>query len=231
MTTRFPPRRRAALVRGIVIRLAALAVAFALMVFLPAGTVRYWPAWGYIAVLVVPMAFVVGHFLRHDPAFLERRFHHREKEPTQKAVVAVTTVLFAAGFVVPGLDWRFGWSAVPAWAVVVADALVLASYAFVYMVFRENSYASRTVQVEKTQKVIATGPYAAVRHPMYSGIIVMYLATPVALGSWWGLLPMLSLPVALVVRLFNEEKVLSRDLPGYARYLRRVRWRLLPGVW
>jgi len=231
MAAPFPPRRRAALVRGIVIRLAGLAVVIGLVLFLPAGTVRYWPGWAYCAVLAVPMTVVVAYFLNHDPAFLERRFRHREKEPVQKAVVVLATGLFVAGFVVPALDFRYGWSAVPVWVIAAADALVLLSYGFVFLVFRENSFASRVVEVEKRQRVVSTGPYAVVRHPMYLGVIVMYLATPVALGSWWGLPPMLSLPVALVIRLLNEEQVLVRELPGYARYLRRVRWRLIPGVW
>ena len=231
MTAGFSAKRRASLLSGIVIRLVALAIIFGLIVFLPAGTIRYWPAWIYLAVLAVPMAGVMGYLLKNDPELLERRFHHREKETTQKAVVLVTTALFAAGFIVPAFDYRFGWSAVPAWAVATADALVMAGYGFVFLVFRENSYASRVVEIARGQRVISTGPYAVVRHPMYLGITVMYLATPVALGSWWGILPMLSLPVSLVVRLLNEETVMLRELSGYARYCSRIRYRLIPGVW
>lgn len=219
------------LVRGILARLVGLAVLFALVLFLPAGSLGYWAAWAYIAVIGVPFTVVLAYFLRRDPAFLERRIRMKEKETTQKAVVAVSSFLFLAGFVVSALDFRFGWSDVPLWAVVAADALVMAGYGFVFLVFRENSYASRIVEVERSQKVVSTGPYGVIRHPMYTGIIVMYLATPVALGSWWGILPILSTPIALVVRLLNEEKVLRRGLPGYARYCRKVRWRLVPGIW
>jgi len=223
--------RRAALIRGAIIRLAALVVILGLVLFLPAGTFGYWPGWAYCAALFVPLTGVVFYLLKNDPELLERRMHHREKENTQKVVVVISTILFAAGFVVPALDYRFGWSAVPVWVIAAADALVLAGYGFVFLVFRENTYASRVVEVAKGQKVISTGPYAFVRHPMYFGIIVMYLATPVALGSWWGVLPMLSLPVALVARLRNEEEVMLRELSGYGSYRRKVRYRLIPGVW
>jgi protein-S-isoprenylcysteine O-methyltransferase Ste14 len=225
------PARKRALIRGIAFRLVGLFAAFALILFVPAGSLRYWAGWAYCAVLAVPMTLVISYFLRHDPAFLERRIRHREKETAQKRIVAVGSLLFVAGFVVSALDFRFGWSAVPVWEIAAADALVLASYSFIFSVFRVNSYASRIVEVEKRQRVVSSGPYGVVRHPMYTGVIVMYLATPVALGSWWGVLPMLSIPVILVIRLLNEEKVLARGLPGYSRYLRKVRYRLVPGIW
>jgi len=231
MANKYSSRRLRALIRSIAVHLAGLFVAFALVLFIPAGSLRYWAGWAYCAVLGIPLVGVLTYFLKHDPAFLERRMRHKEKETTQKWVVVIGSTLFAAGFVLPALDFRFGWSEVPVWVIAVADALVLLSYGFVFLVFRENSYASRIVEVEKSQKVISTGPYGVVRHPMYTGTIVMYLATPVALGSWWGVLPMLSIPVILVVRLLNEEKVLARSLPGYSRYLRKVRYRLLPGIW
>jgi protein-S-isoprenylcysteine O-methyltransferase Ste14 len=177
------------------------------------------------------MLLVVGYFLKYDQKFLASRMQMKEKETTQKWVVAVSFLLFILGFLVPGLDFRFGWSKVPAWQVVSADVLVLASYFYCFLVFRENSFASRIVEVKKGQKVISTGPYSHVRHPMYTAITVMYMVTPLALGSYWGMIPMLSIPALLIVRLLNEEKVLRKKLPGYSGYCRKVRYRLIPGVW
>jgi protein-S-isoprenylcysteine O-methyltransferase Ste14 len=155
----------------------------------------------------------------------------RERERTQKGVIGLSMIFLLAAFIVPGLDRRWGWSVMPWWVVVAADLLVLLGYAIIFRVFRENQFTSRTIQVEQGQQVISTGPYAAVRHPMYVGVLVFYLASPIALGSWWAFLPTLTFIPILVVRILNEEQVLERDLPGYREYKLKTRYRLLPGIW
>ena len=150
---------------------------------------------------------------------------------TQKRVINLSLLWFLLAFIIPGLDFRFGWSSVPVIVVLVAALFVLLGYIMVFLVFRENTYASRVIEVAKGQKVIDTGPYAIVRHPMYIGAIVMYVLSPLALGSWWAVLFALPIIPLLVVRILNEEKVLSQDLPGYVAYCQKVRYRLLPGIW
>ncbi|HSB46792.1 MAG TPA: isoprenylcysteine carboxylmethyltransferase family protein [Candidatus Bilamarchaeum sp.] len=220
-----------ALTRKIVLIYVAALVFLGIIFFVPAGTTDYWQAWAYMAVVLVPAAAVVAYFLRKDPEFLERRFRTREKEARQQAIIKAAFGIFIIAFIVPGLDRRFGWSAIPPEISLAADALVFLGYALVFLVFRENSYAGRTIEVEKGQKVISTGPYSIVRHPMYLGSIMMYMATPIALGSYFAFpLFLLIIPV-FVFRILNEEEVLRRDLPGYAAYCEKTKYRLLPLIW
>ena len=202
-----------------------------LMLFVPAGTIDYWEAWVYCAALLVPFLIVVTYLLRNDPELLARRIRLNEKESAQKKIIGVSSVIFFVIFLIPGLDHRFGWSDVPVVVVLAANILVILGYSFIFLVFRENTYASRIVEVEQNQKVISTGPYALVRHPMYLGFSIMVLATPVALGSYWALPAFLSFPLILVYRIMNEEEVLVRELPGYSDYMQNVRYRLVPGIW
>jgi protein-S-isoprenylcysteine O-methyltransferase Ste14 len=195
------------------------------------GSLAWWQAWAYCAVLLVPMTFFVLRMLRVDPEFLEWRITMREKERTQRRVVSWGMPVFVALMLVPGLDRRFGWSAVPVVVVLAALGLVLAGYLGVLWVFTVNRWAGRTVETRQGQQVISTGPYAIVRHPMYTSSLLLYLATPVALGSWWTMLPAALCVAVLVVRIRNEEEVLVRELPGYPEYRAKVRYRLLPGVW
>jgi len=199
--------------------------------FLPAGTLDYWQAWVYMGLLLLPMFLVVTYFLKKDPELLERRMRTKEKEPEQKTIIRLSALLFLAIYLLPGFDRRFGWSSVPLIAVIAADLIVLAAYWRFFRVMRENRYLSRVVEVEQKQKVIDTGPYALVRHPMYAAIIPLYLFTPLALGSFWAMIPAAFFPLILIARIFNEEKVLSRELAGYRKYARRVKFRLIPGVW
>jgi protein-S-isoprenylcysteine O-methyltransferase Ste14 len=217
--------------KTILTRFSAAFIVVALMIFLPAGSLYYWQAWVYLGVLFVPLVFVVNYFLKRDPAFLERRMRVREREDPQKRIQGFGSILFLIGYLIPGLDYRYGWSVVPIPLVLAADAIVFLGYLFIFLVFRENSYASRIVEVEAGQPVITTGPYALIRHPMYLGVILMFLATPLALGSWWSLAVFSLLPVFLVFRIQNEEEVLTRELPGYAAYCKKVRYRLIPLVW
>jgi len=212
-------------------RLLMVVLIMAAMFFLPAGTLNYWQAWTFMAILLVPMFFVLAYFLKKEPEVLERRMRMKEKEPAQKSIQRWSYPFFLAAFLLPGFDRRFGWSAVPAWLVIAADAVVLAAYLLFVRVMRENRFLSRVVEVDLKQKVICTGPYALVRHPMYAAVIPLYLSSPLALGSFWALVPAAFIPLALIARIFNEEKVLSRELEGYRKYARRVKYRLIPGLW
>lgn len=206
-------------------------IVMALFLFLPAGSLFYWPAWVYLGVLFIPMIVVGNYFITRDPGLLERRLRAREQYEPQKRIQGITGILFFIGFLIPGLDYRFGWSSVPVPLILAADAVVALGYLLVFLVFRENSYSSRIINVEAGQRVITTGPYAIIRHPMYLGVTLMFLATPLALGSWWAVPVFLFLPVFLVFRIRNEEEVLIRELPGYAEYCRDVKYRLIPGIW
>ena len=202
-----------------------------IFILLPAGTFIFWEAYAYFATLLIPAAFVISYFLKRDPAFLERRAKMNEKEAQQKIIVILSIIPYMAGFILPGFDHRFGWSDIPVYIVIIADLLVLLSYIYIFFVFKENSYAARVVEVEDDQKVISTGPYSMVRHPMYLGVLVMFLSTPIALGSYWAVIPFALMPVILVFRILNEEKVLSEQLPGYSEYCKNVRFRIIPFIW
>jgi protein-S-isoprenylcysteine O-methyltransferase Ste14 len=225
-----PSARRSLARKAVRIGVTAF-LALSAMFFIPAGTLAYWQAWLYMGTLLVPMLFVVRYMLRHSPDLLERRFRFRERERTQIGVQTCGTFFLLAAFIIPGLDHRWGWSSVPVWCVIAADLLVLLGYLLIIRVFKENEYASRTVEVVEGQRVISSGPYAILRHPMYAGVVIFYLASPVALGSWWALLPAAIIVPMLVIRIVNEEQVLQRDLPGYTEYRQRVRYRLVPGIW
>src|SRR3972149_6939795 len=164
------------------IRFIMMPILMGLMLFLPAGSLHYWQAWIYFGVLFIPMSFMVYYFLKKDPELLERRMRMREKEEKQKTIIKFAYIFFFIGFIIPGLDHRYHWSNVPVLLVIAANAMVLSGYIFVFFVLRENSYASRIIEVEKGQKVITSGPYVIVRHPMYLGVLLMYLFTPIALG-------------------------------------------------
>jgi protein-S-isoprenylcysteine O-methyltransferase Ste14 len=205
-----------------------------LLVFVPAGTVRYWQAWAYLSIFTGASVLTTLYLIRHDPALLERRMKGgptAEKQPTQKLIMLGTSVGFVGLLVVSALDARFGWSVVPLGAVLFGDALVIAGFYFISIVYRENTFTSATIEVAKDQKVISTGPYAVVRHPMYAGALLYLLGTPLALGSYWGLVVFGAVLPLLLWRLFDEERFLCRNLPGYTEYRKRVRHRLVPFVW
>jgi protein-S-isoprenylcysteine O-methyltransferase Ste14 len=215
----------------VIVRLLAAVVLLGAIFFLTAGTVRYWEAWGFMAVSLLPASLYAAHLLRHNPALLERRLKAREKEPQQKRIVALSMLAIVATFLLPGLDKRLGWSCVPVWLVVAADVVILLGYLLFVLTLRQNEYAARTVEVEPGQRVVTSGPYSLVRHPMYLGATLIYAAAPLALGSYWALIPAALFPLLLVARLLNEEQVLLRDLDGYADYCKSVRHRLIPGIW
>jgi protein-S-isoprenylcysteine O-methyltransferase Ste14 len=225
------PHELKSLIKKIIKRFSLVPIVLGLLILVPAGTFNFWQVYVYLAVLVIPMIFVLFYFLKNDPLFLERRTRAKEKEKAQKIIQIVFSVIFISGFVIPGLDKRFGWSDIPINFVLITDIIILLGYLLIFFVFRQNSYASRVVEVDKSQKVITTGLYSIVRHPMYLGVLIMYIPTPVALGSYWGLIPMAAIPLAIVFRILNEEKVLSNDLPGYKEYCQKTRYRLIPLIW
>jgi protein-S-isoprenylcysteine O-methyltransferase Ste14 len=220
-----------ALKKKIAIRFSLIPLFLGLIILLPAGTFKFWQTYTYFAVLVVPMISVMFYFLKKDPKFLELRTRVKETEKQQKLVSIFSTAIFLAGFIISGLDHRFTWSNVPTYIVIAADIVVLLGYLIIFFVFKQNSYASRIIEVNKDQKVIVTGLYGVVRHPMYLGIIIMFLPTPIALGSYWALIPFAFLPISLVLRILNEEKVLSNNLQGYKEYCLKTRYRLIPFIW
>lgn len=204
-----------------------------IFIFLPAGTFNYWEGWVFMAVFFACNLALTAYLVLKDPKLLERRMKagpSAERTKTQKIIVVLAFAFFAGLAIVPALDHRFGWSDVPAFVVVLGNLLTVASYFGFYWVLRENTYAAATIRVEEGQKVISTGPYAIVRHPMYSAALVMSLGMVLALGSWWGILLLVPGILVLVWRLLDEEKFLHEDLPGYTEYTRKVRWRLIPGI-
>jgi protein-S-isoprenylcysteine O-methyltransferase Ste14 len=220
-----------ALKRAAFVRFSSGGVVLGALLFGTAGTFRYWEGWVFLATLFIPVSLAVRYLFRHDPELMERRLRAREERPRQKGIVAVSGVFWLMAFLVPGLDHRFGWSTVPALLVLLADALVLGGYLLLFLAMRENAFASRAVQVDPGQTVISTGPYALVRHPMYLGISAMLLSAPLALGSYWAILPASATPLFLVLRILDEEEALLEELPGYREYTRHTTRRLIPWVW
>ena len=201
------------------------------LLFLPAGSLSYVGGWRLMGLLFGPMLIAGFVMLFRSPAFLEKRLDAREKQAAQKGVLAFSGLMFIGSFVVAGLDWRFGWSKVSLPVTIIASILFLAAYGLYAEVMRENAYLSRTVKVEEGQKVVDTGLYGIVRHPMYSATLLLFLAMPLVLGSWYALIPMAFYPAIIIVRLLNEEKLLTRELPGYEAYKQKVKYRLIPFIW
>lgn len=202
-----------------------------LLIFLPAGSLAYANGWLLIGLLFVPMLIAGFVMLFKSPDFLAKRLDVKEKQATQKGVLAFSGLMFIAGFVVAGLDYRFGWSNVPQAVIVVASVLFLAAYGLYGQVMRENAYLSRTVKVEEGQKVVDTGLYGIVRHPMYMATILLFSMIPLVLGSWYSLIAFAFYPVIIIVRLKAEEELLTRELKGYAAYKQKVKYRIIPFIW
>ncbi|MGH6684642.1 MAG: methyltransferase family protein [Pseudolabrys sp.] len=222
------------LTRNALLRSALSVLVFAVLLFAPAGTLHYWQAWLYGFVFVAGIAVISVYFLKHDPKLVERRMKvgpRAETEPAQKVIMTIIFAGFLLLVILPGLDHRWHWSAVPAWLALAANTVVALSFVVFFVVMKQNSYAASTIRVETGQPVVSTGLYGIIRHPMYSGGLLLVFGAPLALGSYWGLLIATATLPALIWRLLDEERYLKLNLPGYADYCRRVRYRLIPGVW
>jgi protein-S-isoprenylcysteine O-methyltransferase Ste14 len=210
-----------------------LAVAMGLVLFVPAGTVHYWQAWAYLGVFFGASFLITLYLMKNDPDLLKRRLSAgpaAEKEKTQKIIMLFASIGFIASLVVPALDRRFMWSGVPLYMEIAGEILTAVGFYIIFLVYKENPFSSATIEISEDQKVISTGPYAFVRHPMYAGGLLLFIGTPLALGSFWGLLAFIATLPALIWRLLNEEKFLAENLPGYVEYCAKIRWRLIPGV-
>jgi protein-S-isoprenylcysteine O-methyltransferase Ste14 len=223
-----------ALHRQAFIGLLFLLLVMASLLLIAAGTLHYWQAWVFLGVYFACSLAITLDLMKRDPALLARRMRggpFAEKETVQKVIMSFASLGFIGLLVVPGLDRRFGWSEMPPWMTIAGDALMLVGWLGIFHVFRENSFTSSTIEVAEDQKVISSGPYAWVRHPMYAAALLMLTGIPISLGSWWGLLVIAAILPAILWRLLDEEKFLARSLAGYIEYQGRVRYRLLPLIW
>ena len=206
----------------------------AALIFIPAWTLDYWQAWTFLAAYFGCSFAITLYLMVRDRKLLQRRMSGgptAEKEPTQKIIMFFASLGFIGLLIFPALDHRFVWSRVPSYMALAGDVLVVLGFLVIFFVLKENTFSSSTIELAPNQKVISTGLYTIVRHPMYAGALVMLIGIPIALGSWWGLLDLVSMMPALIWRLFDEEKFLARSLPGYAEYQHKVRFRLIPLVW
>jgi protein-S-isoprenylcysteine O-methyltransferase Ste14 len=213
--------------------LFVVTIVIGLLLFVSAGTIHYWQAWVYVGIYFTASCLTVLYLVKRDPALLRRRMRGgptKEKRKPQRAAMFLASLGFIAAMVVPALDHRFKWSSVPVYAVILGEFLTSLWFLVMFLVLRENTFSSATVQIAEGQTVISTGPYTIVRHPMYAGGLFSFIGTPLALGSWWGLLALVVVLPALTWRLLDEEKLLRESLPGYTAYAERVRYRLVPGV-
>lgn len=202
-----------------------------LLLFLPAGTVKYWNGWLFIGILFIPM-FIVGIVIMlRSPDLLEKRLNSKEKEEEQKTVIALSAIMFIAAFVIAGLNFRFSWIIMPNWVVYCASGIFLAAYLLYAEVMRENVYLSRTVEVQENQKVIDTGLYGIVRHPMYSTTLLLFLSMGIVLGSLFSFAILLFYIPIIAKRINNEEMVLTQGLDGYEEYKKKVKYRVIPFIW
>jgi protein-S-isoprenylcysteine O-methyltransferase Ste14 len=216
------------------IGLLFLLLVMASLLLIAAGTLHYWQAWVFLGVYFACSLAITLDLMKRDSALLARRMRggpFAEKETVQKIIMSFASLGFIGLLVVPGLDRRFGWSEMPSWMAIAGDALMLVGWLGIFHVFRENSFTSSTIEVAEDQKVISSGPYAWVRHPMYAAALLMLTGIPISLGSWWGLLVIAAILPAILWRLLDEEKFLARSLAGYIEYQGRVRYRLLPLIW
>jgi protein-S-isoprenylcysteine O-methyltransferase Ste14 len=207
---------------------------FLALIFGAAGTFDYWQGWLFLATFIASTAGFTVFLATYDRPLLERRMKagpQHEQEWSQKIIVSLVFLAFFASIVLPALDYRFRWSPVPPWVSILGNAMIVLSFLFIFRVTRVNSFAASNIRVEKDQRVIDTGPYAHVRHPMYAGAIWLFAGIPLALGSWWSVGLVVPVLPVLAWRILDEEKILQRDLPGYAEYMRKVRFRLVRFVW
>lgn len=222
------------LARKTILGFAQLIIGLVIFLLAPAWTLDFWQAWVYLLVFAASAALITAYLWKKDPKLLERRVNAgpgAEKERSQKLIQLFASLGFIGVMILPSLDHRLSWSDVPLSVVIVGDVLVALGFLTIFIVFKENTFTAATIVLAPDQKVISTGPYAIVRHPMYSGALVMLFGTPLALGSWWGLLMFIPMIFIITWRLLAEEKFLSQSLSGYNEYCQKVRYRLVPFIW
>ena len=203
----------------------------AALIFIPAWTLYYWQGWLFLVSFFLPMLFVMVYMLKYERKLLEKRINVKERREPQAWIQIMNTGLFIAAIIIAGLDHRFGWSNIPIQGVIISDLFMLIGYFMFIRTMLYNEYASRTIEIQKGQKLISTGPYAIVRHPMYSTGIFFYLFIPLVLGSLWAMIPVLMFPLTLSLRIIDEEKALIKGLKGYKKYMKKVKYRLVPFIW
>jgi len=213
------------------VRVLNALVVMGAMLFIPAGTLKFWQGWAYLIMFFVPGLLAFVYFYKHDPELVERRLRFKEKVREQKQIMTFVYVIWLIAFLLPGIDHRFGWSRLPLYLMLASQVVVFCGYLLTLWVVKVNRFAARTIQVEPGQKVVSTGPYGIVRHPMYLGVCATLLFTPLALGSYFALPAFVLLIPLVVLRLLNEEKVLRQELPGYSEYCLNTRFRLVPFLW
>ena len=214
-----------------IIKFLAGVIIIGLLIFIPAGTLNYINGWVFLGVLFIPM-FIAGIIMMtKNPKLLVSRLKAKEKQKEQSIVVKLSGLMFFAGFIVAGLDYRFKWIELPPWTLYVSVILFLLAYLLYAEVLRENVYLSRTIQVQENQKVVDTGLYGIVRHPMYSSTLLLFLTMPLILGSIFSFIIFLAYPVIISFRIINEEKLLQKELTGYSEYMKKIKYRLIPFIW
>ena len=219
------------LLRHALLKFTISMIILAAIIIIPAGTLRYWNAWLYLGSMLVLMTIGLIYLYKYDPALLEKRININEKQKEQKTYVKLSVLLLLTVFIVPGLDYRFNWSHVPLWLIIVSLVIMILSYVMFLGVLIQNSYASRVIEIQDGQKLIDTGLYSVVRHPMYLSASLLYMVTPLVLGSYYALIPIAFLPLLLAYRIINEERLLIDGLKGYKEYAERVKYRLIPNIW
>ena len=203
----------------------------ALLIFVPAGSLNFWNGWLFMGALFIPMVFILIHLLVKEPDLLIKRLKTKEKEKTQKAYQVLSIIVCLITFIVPGLDFRFNWSNVPHSVVLISALIMMSGYLMFFIVMKQNTYASRVIEIQTEQKLIDTGLYSFIRHPMYLAGTIIFGFAPLVLGSFYALIPMVFIPILLIIRIKNEEKVLIYGLKGYEEYMKKVKYRLLPFIW
>jgi len=219
------------LIKKVIVRITIVFVMLALLFFLPARTIYFWEAWVFMAILFTPAICLLFYLYKKDPELLEKRMKMKEKEKEQKILMKLSLFLFIGAFLLPGFDKYYGWSSIPLWLKIFSDIMVFSGYIMFVVVLLQNRFASRVIEVQEKQKVIDTGLYSVVRHPMYDAVFLIYGFAPLALGSYWMLIGSAYLIFVVVFRILNEEKVLINELPGYKEYMQKVKYRLIPGLW
>jgi len=224
-----PSRLKLIIIAGTRFILSLLIVV--IILFIPAGSLSYWNGWLYLTALFVPMLFALIYLIIKDPVLLQKRMNIKEKDEAQKRYVKVSIIFLIITFIIPGLDYRFKWSDVPQWLVILAAIVMVLGYIMFVIVMMENSYASRVIEIQPNQKLIDHGLYSIIRHPMYLAASILYGASPIVLGSYYAMIPMMLLPIILAYRIINEEKLLIEGLEGYKDYMKKVKYRLIPHIW